>query len=63
METVPEIKIPYDELKSLVIDSIKEHGNSFEFKNLCNTIGNKVVKRGIVKSPYPDNFQAIYFPL
>lgn len=63
METVPEIKIPYDELKSLVINSIKEHENSFEFKNLCNTIGNKVVKRGIVKSPHPDNFQAIYFPL
>lgn len=63
METVPEINIPYDELKSLVIDSIKEHGNSFEFKNLCNGIGNKVVKRGIVKSPHPDNFQAIYFPL
>jgi len=63
METVPEINIPYDELKSLVIDSIKEHGNSFEFKNLCNGIGNKVVKRGIVKSPHPDNIQAIYFPL
>lgn len=63
MEIVPEIKIPYDELKSLVIDSIKELGNSFELKNLCNKIGNKVVKRGIVKSPHPDNFQAIYFPL
>ena len=63
MKTVPEIKIPYDELKSLVIDSIKECGNPFQFKHLCNTIGNKVVKRGIVKSPHPDSFQVIYSPL
>ena len=63
METVPEINIPFEELKSLVINSIKMYDTSFEFKNLCNTIGNNAVKHGIVKNPYPDNRQSFYFSL
>lgn len=63
METIPEIKIPYEELKSLVIDSIKRHGHSFEFKNLCNFVGSLAVKKNIVKSPYEPNFQTINYPL
>ncbi len=63
MKTIPEIIIPYEELKSLVIDSIKNNGLSFEFKNLCNLIGNLAVKKELVKSPYELGFQATYFPL
>ena len=63
MEKVPEIKIPFEELKSLVINSIRSHVTSFEFINLCNTVGNKAVKQGIVKSPYPENYQAISYTL
>lgn len=63
METIPEIKIPYEELKSLVINAIKKCGNSFEFNNFCNILGSIAVKDGIVKNPNPSNFQAIYFPL
>jgi hypothetical protein len=63
METVPEINIPFEELKSLVVNSIKVHGTSFEFKNLCNTIGSKAVNQGIVKSPFPENHHSFNFPL
>lgn len=63
MEKVPELKIPFEELKSLVIDSIRSHAPSFEFMNLCNTVGNKAVKKEIVKNPHPANYQAISYTL
>lgn len=63
METISDINIPYSELKSLVIDSIKLHVPSFEFHNLCNTVGSKAVKKEIVKNPYPPNYQGMTFHL
>jgi hypothetical protein len=63
MKEIPQINIPFEELRSLVIDAIKSHSKSFEFKNLCNSIGAKAVKEGFVKNPNSDNFQTLYFPL
>lgn len=63
METIPDINIPYIELKSLVIDSIKEFESSFEFNVLCNTVGSKAVIKEIVKNPYPPNHQGMTFRL
>lgn len=63
METIPDINIPYIELKSLVIDSIKQYGSSFEFQNLCNTVGSKAVTKEIVKNPYPAGHQGMSFHL
>lgn len=63
MGKVPELQIPFEELKSLVINSIRSHGTSFEFMNLCNTIGQKAVKQGIVNNPHPTNYQGFDFSL
>ncbi|MDQ1771723.1 hypothetical protein GQR60_13145 [Labilibaculum sp. A4] len=63
MTSIPLIEIPYEELKSLVITSIKKQGNSFQFSNLCNSIGAIAVEKEIVQNPHEPNFQAIYFPL
>jgi len=63
METIPDINIPYIELKSLVIDSIKQYDTSFEFHNLCNTVGSNAVKREIVKNPNSPGYQGIDFHL
>ena len=63
MENIPEIKIPYEELKSLVIESINKHGESFEFKNLCNFIGNLAVSKNLVVNPQKPNFQSLSFTL
>ena len=63
MRNIPLITLSYDELKCLVIDCIKKHGNSFEFKNFCNTVGAMAVRKEIVPNPNPINYQTIYFPL
>lgn len=63
MSEIPLLNIPYEELKNVVIESIKNFGSSFEFKNLCNTGGAIAVKKGIVANPNPTGFQAIYFPI
>src|ERR1044071_7445646 len=63
MNEIPHINIPFEELKHLVLDCIKGYGDSFEFKNFCNTVGTYVVKRGIVADPNPNGHQAIYYPL
>lgn len=62
MEPVPNINIPYEELKHLVINSLKG-GSSFQFKTFCNNIGYTAVKMELVKNPNPPNFQALYYPL
>ncbi len=63
MKEIPKLDIPFEELRSVVLNVMNQHGKSFEFKNLCNSIGNKVVRDGLVKNPNPDNFQALYYPL
>lgn len=63
MSEISKIDIPFEELKYWVLESIKQHGDSFEFKNLCNSIGTKAIKNGIVKNPYPGGFQTNHFPL
>lgn len=60
---IPLINIPYEELKHLVIDCIKTSGSSFQFNNLCNTVGATAVHKKIVENPNPSGFQAIDFPL
>lgn len=62
MNQVPNINIPYEELKHLVISCIKG-GSSFQFKNVCNNVGHAAVKMDLVKNPNPPNFQALYYPL
>lgn len=63
MEEIPHINIPFKESRYIVLDAMNRYGKSFEFKNLCNFIGAKAVKDGLVKNTNPDNFQALYYPL
>lgn len=63
MDEIPQINVPYEELKHMVLGSIKKHGDSFQFKNLCHTIGHSAVENGIINNPYPDGRQTVYYPL
>lgn len=63
MTKIPELKIPYEQLKHYVIETIKSSGTSFQFNNLCNSLGHLAVQKKIVTNPNPPNFQAIYFTL
>ncbi|MEN5232522.1 hypothetical protein [Sphingobacterium faecium] len=63
MKEIAELKIPYEELKHLTIDVIRNSGNSFQFKNIANTVGHFAIKQGIAENPNPQGFQAMSFPL
>ncbi len=62
MTQVPNIDIPYEQLKHLVLQCLKG-GSSFQFKNICNSIGALAVKNSIVIDPNPTEHQALYYPL
>lgn len=51
-----DLKISYEELKSIVIETIKIHGDSFQFENILNTIARLAIKKEIVQNPYPPNY-------
>jgi len=55
MSEITDLKIPYEEFKSLVIESIKSHGDSFQFVNLQNTIANLAIKKELAQNPFPPN--------
>lgn len=63
MNEIPHINIPFEELKHLVLNCIKQQDDSFEFKNFCNTVGDYAIKMKIVTNPNPKGHQAIHFPL
>ncbi len=63
MSQIPVINVPFEELKHLVLDCIKQKGDSFEFNSFCNLVGSYAVKKQIVKDPNPTGFQALEFPL
>lgn len=63
MNQIPNIDLPFEELKHIILKCIEKQGGSFEFKNFCNTVGAYVVKSGIVTDPNPSGHQAIYYPL
>lgn len=63
MNQIPNIDIPFEELKHIILECIKKQGGSFEFKNFCNAVGAYAVKSGIVADPNPSGHQAIYYPL
>lgn len=63
MSQIPSINVPYEELKHLVLDVIRQSGDSFQFKGLCNSIGNFAVSRKIVSNPNPTGFQTFDYPL
>jgi hypothetical protein len=63
MSQIPIIDIPFEELKHLVLDCIKQNGDSFEFNNFCNCVGFNAVNKELVKNPNPPGFQAVSFPL
>lgn len=63
MNQIPIIDVPFEELKHLVLDCIQKSGDSFEFKNFCNSVGANAVKNQIVKDPNPIGYQALSFPL
>lgn len=62
MAEIPLIEIPYEELKHLVLKSLKGR-SSFQFRNICNSIGAIAVKQEIVTDPNPTGFQVIEYPL
>ncbi|RNI27376.1 hypothetical protein EFA69_14650 [Rufibacter immobilis] len=63
MNQVPRINIPFEQLKSIVLDTLERFEGSFEFKNLCNMIGATAVQKGLVSNPHPTHYQTFYFPL
>jgi hypothetical protein len=63
MNKIPHINIPYEELKHFVLESISKSGDSFQFINLCNSIGSNAIKKGIVTNPNPPGHQVFSFPL
>jgi len=63
MNQIPDINIPFEELKHVVFECIKKHRDSFEFKSFCNTVGAQVVTTGIVLDPNPPGHQVFDFPL
>jgi hypothetical protein len=62
MTQVSNIDIPYEELKHLVLQSLKG-GSSFQFSSICNSIGALAVKKNIVVDPNPIGHQTLYYPL
>ncbi|OJV50989.1 MAG: hypothetical protein BGO31_11010 [Bacteroidetes bacterium 43-16] len=63
MQEITELKIPYEELKHLTIEVIRNSGNSFQFKSIANAVGHFAVNQGIVANPNQPGFQALSFPL
>lgn len=63
MNQIAELKIPYEELKHLVIDVIRNSGNSFQFKNIADAVGHSAVKMGFAENPNQQGYQALSFPL
>ncbi|WP_430816398.1 hypothetical protein [Carboxylicivirga sp. RSCT41] len=55
MSEITNLKIPYEEFKSLVIEAIKSHGESFQFVNLQITIAQLAIKKELVQNPFPPN--------
>lgn len=60
---IPRLNIPLTELRSLVLEGLKNSNGSFDFKNFCNSIGSLAVSKEIVQNPNPQGFQTMYFPL
>ena len=56
MDEISELKIPYEELKSLVIDAIRLPGNSFQYVNLFNTIGGLAIEKSLALDPHPKGY-------
>lgn len=63
MNQISALNTPYEELKHLVLDVIRQSGTSFQFRNLCNSVGYFAVNKKIVSNPNPPNFQTTDYPL
>ena len=55
MTKIAKIDISYNEMKSLVIDSIIQYSGSFQFANLCVTVANNAVDKKVVEDPLGTN--------
>lgn len=52
MDELSELEIPYEELKLLVIDPIKLHGDSFLYGNIFHSIGSPGNKKSLAVDPH-----------
>src|SRR5690606_14177692 len=62
MAQVSNLDIPYEELKHLVLQSLKG-GTSFQFRSICNSIGVLAVRNKIITDPNPPGHQTLSYPL
>jgi len=63
MSKVGALKLPYEELKSIVTHALSKYESSFKFKQLCDSVGKISVDMNLINSPYPPNHQAFDYSI